>query len=91
MVTKQFLIARPDPMGNSTFDPVKLSNWTEFHQYVDNLPDEERILFDLLWYEGLTLHEAAESIGMSERTLRRRWQLARVQLYRQLMDDGSDD
>ncbi len=81
----------PDPMGNSTFDPVKLSNWTEFHQYVDNLPDEERILFDLLWYEGLTLHEAAESIGMSERTLRRRWQLARVQLYRQLMDDGSDD
>lgn len=77
-----------EPVGNSTFDPIKLSSWTEFHEYVEKLPEEERILFDLLWYEGLTLQEAADSIGMSERTVRRRWQLARVNLYRQLMDDG---
>jgi RNA polymerase sigma-70 factor (ECF subfamily) len=77
-----------EPVVNSTFDPIKLSSWTEFHEYVEELPEEERILFDLLWYEGLTLTEAADSIGMSERTVRRRWQLARVNLYRQLMDDG---
>ncbi len=77
-----------EPAVNSTFDPIKLSSWTEFHEYVEKLPEEERILFDLLWYEGLTLQEAADSVGMSERTVRRRWQLARVNLYRQLMDDG---
>lgn len=76
-----------EPMQNSTFDPVKLGSWTEFHEYVDKLPEDERILFDLLWYEGLTLQEAAESIGISERTLRRRWQLARVQLYQQLLEE----
>lgn len=75
-------------MGNSTHDPVKLSNWTEFHEYVDVLPEDERTLFDLLWYQGLTLDEAAESIGSSERTVRRRWQLARVNLYRILFPDG---
>lgn len=80
-----------EPVGNSTFDPVKLGSWTEFHEYVDALPDEERTLFDLLWYEGLTLQEAADSMGTSERTLRRRWQLARVNLYRRLLDEGEGD
>ncbi len=49
-----------EPAVNSTFDPIKLSSWTEFHEYVEKLPEEERILFDLLWYEGLTLQEAAD-------------------------------
>lgn len=80
--------AMVDLMGNSTHDPVKLSDWTEFHEYVDVLPEDERTLFDLLWYQGMTLDEAAESIGSSERTVRRRWQLARVTLYRQLLADG---
>ncbi len=40
-----------EPVGNSTFDPIKLSSWTEFHEYVEKLPEDERILFDLLWYE----------------------------------------
>lgn len=77
-----------DLADNSTYDPVNLSNWTEFHEYVENLPDDERTLFDLLWYQGLTLDEAAESIGSSERTVRRHWQLARVNLYRTLIADG---
>ncbi len=80
-----------DMMGNSTYDPVNLSNWTEFHQYVEKLPEEERTLFDLLWYQGMTLNEAAESIGSSERTVRRHWQLARVTLFRALMSTGQED
>ncbi len=73
--------------GNSTFDPVKLSHWTEFHQYVERLPEEERTLFDLLWYQGMTLQEAANSLGTSERTVRRRWQMARLNLHRDLFVD----
>lgn len=76
-----------EPAANSTFDPVKLSGWTEFHEYVEKLPDEERTLFDLLWYQGVTLQEAADSMGSSERTIRRRWRIARVNLYRNLIDN----
>ena len=79
-----------DLESNSTYDPVNLSNWTEFHEYVEKLPDEERTLFDLLWYQGLTLDEAAESVGSSERTVRRRWRLARVNLYRDLLATGEN-
>jgi RNA polymerase sigma factor (sigma-70 family) len=71
--------------GNSTYDPVNLSTWTEFHEYVEKLPEVERTLFDLLWYQGMTLDEAAESIGSSERTVRRRWRLARLSLHRDLL------
>ena len=75
-------------MGNSTYDPVNLSSWTEFHEYVENLSDDERTLFDLLWYQGMTLDEAAESIGSSERTVRRRWRSARVNLSKILLSRG---
>ena len=74
-------------MGDSTYDPVKLSNWTEFHEYVEKLPDDERTLFDLLWYQGMMLAEAAESIGVSERTVRRHWRLARLTLFQRLLAD----
>lgn len=80
----------PVEASNSTYDPVNLSNWTEFHEYVEKLPEEERTLFDLLWYQGMTLDEAAESIGTSERTVRRRWRVARVELYRDLLAAGEN-
>lgn len=82
----QSSFAPAEPIDKSTYDPVKLSSWTEFHEYVEKLSDDERILFDLLWYQGMTLVEAAESLGSSERTLRRRWRLARVNLYRDLLE-----
>ena len=74
-------------MANSTYDPVNLSSWTEFHEYVEKLPDDERTLFDLLWYQGMTLEEAAESMGSSERTVRRHWRLARMTLHQNLLAD----
>jgi len=40
-------------MGNSTHDPVNLSSWTEFHEYLEKFPDEERTPFDLLCYQGM--------------------------------------
>lgn len=81
--------AAPD----QTYDPQQLGRWTEFHEYVDKLPEEDRTLFDLLWYQGMTLGEAAETMGAAERTVRRRWKTARVNLYRALLDesDGASD
>jgi RNA polymerase sigma-70 factor (ECF subfamily) len=45
------------------------------------LPDELREVFDLIWYQGLSRAEAAEVIGISERTLMRRWQEARLTIF----------
>jgi RNA polymerase sigma-70 factor (ECF subfamily) len=65
-----------------TAEPGNLLEWTEFHALVDSLPEEEREVFNLLWYEGLPQGEAARILGISPRTLTRRWQDARLRLFR---------
>ena len=54
----------------------------EFHQKVEELPKEQREVFDLLYYHGVTQPEAAQVLGMSERTLKRRWQETRQAMYK---------
>jgi RNA polymerase sigma factor (sigma-70 family) len=73
----------PSPMGAvaaDADDPARLNAWTEFHRQVERLPDEEREVFDLLWYQGLTQGEAAEILVVSEKTVNRRWMAARMRL-----------
>ncbi len=67
--------------GNSTQEPGRLAVWTEFHQRVERLPEEEREAFDCLWYQGLTYREAADVLGVSEATVKRRWVAARRRLH----------
>jgi RNA polymerase sigma-70 factor (ECF subfamily) len=71
----------PLDIADPTHDPDRLDAWTEFHHLVDALPDEQREAFDLIWYQGLPRAEAAEVLGISERTLMRRWQAARLAIY----------
>ncbi len=47
----------------------------------ERLPAEEREVFDLLWYQELSQAEAAALLGVSERTIKRRWQSARIMLH----------
>jgi RNA polymerase sigma-70 factor (ECF subfamily) len=77
--------AGPTPAGTS--DAGDLQLWGEVHQQIAALPDEERQTFDLLWYQGLTQPEAAALLGVSLRTLKRRWQAARVLLAQALGGD----
>lgn len=69
---------------DSTNEPVKLSVWSEFHRHVELLDDEDREIFDLLWYQDLTQSEAAVLLGVSERTVKRRWQRARLAVHARL-------
>lgn len=66
--------------GDTTFDGGKLALWTEFHARVERLPDEDRALFDLLWYQGLSQSEAAPLLGMHVRQVSRRWMSLRLEL-----------
>jgi RNA polymerase sigma factor (sigma-70 family) len=51
----------------------KLAEWTRFHDLAASLPDDERQLFDMVWYLGMTQDEIAVVLGCSARTIRRRW------------------
>jgi RNA polymerase sigma factor (sigma-70 family) len=63
-----------------TNDPERFEAWARFHRGVESLNDEDREVFDLLWYQGLTQGEAAEVLGLSEKTVNRRWVAARMRL-----------
>jgi len=74
-----------EPAGGAAPDP--LLSWIEVRRPAALLPKDERDVFALLWYQGLSQAEAAEALGVSERTVKRRWQSARLKLYDALHGD----
>jgi RNA polymerase sigma-70 factor (ECF subfamily) len=81
------------PVGNEADpggEPSTLAEWTEFHEKVQRLPDAERAVFDLLWYEGMTQAEAAQVLGVTERTVKNRWRSAKLELQRLLGEGPSE-
>jgi RNA polymerase sigma-70 factor (ECF subfamily) len=71
--------------------PADLAEWAEFHDAVEQLPADERELFDLLFYQGLEQAEAAALLGVPLRTLKRHWQKARLALRERLHDQLPGD
>lgn len=63
-------------------EPSSLAQWTELHEEIGRLPDEEREVVGLVFYQGLSQAEAAELLGISLRTLQRRWHDALCKLHR---------
>ena len=53
---------------------------------IEGLPEAEREVFDLVGIQALTHAEAAEVVGVSEKTVQRRLNRARLLLAEQLAD-----
>ena len=53
---------------------------------IENLPDEEREVFDLIRIQGLTQAETAELIGVSAKTVQRRLNRSLLLLSQELDD-----
>jgi RNA polymerase sigma-70 factor (ECF subfamily) len=70
--------------GSGSLEPSRLAAWTEFHEQVLSLPEQEQEVFDLVWYQGLKLTEAADLLSVSARTVTRRWQAACLKLHQAL-------
>lgn len=68
----------PPTMGD---DPGRMEAWAAFHEQVEALPAEEKEVFDLLWYQELPQAEVATLLGVSDRTIKRRWAAARLRLH----------
>jgi RNA polymerase sigma factor (sigma-70 family) len=73
-----------------TNEPGGLTDWTEFHEQVEALPDEQREVFNLVWYQGLTQVEAAALIGVTERVVKWRWRAARLTLHQALRGESPE-
>jgi RNA polymerase sigma factor (sigma-70 family) len=63
-----------------------LDLWCRFHEAVEQLPAEEREVLGLVYYHGWTQKQIAELFQVDERTIRRRWQSACLQIH-QLVGD----
>jgi RNA polymerase sigma factor (sigma-70 family) len=76
-------IAELEPAGASP-DPARLAELAEIHEFIEQLPDDLRDMFDLLWYQELTYAEAAKVLDISERHVGRMWFKAKLELGRLL-------
>lgn len=68
-------------------EPASLAEWSEFHSAVQKLPDVEREVFDLYWYEGLDQKQIATLLNVSDRTVKSRWRNAKLLLSQILSTD----
>lgn len=83
--------AADDPGGQLDTDrnidakqPVTFEQWTEFHEATEQLPQEIRETFSLVWYAGLQQNEVASILKVSHRTVIRRMNEARRLLHEML-------
>ena len=71
------------------FEPRSLIEWTEFHETIETLPEVEKEVISLLWYDGISRQECARLLGISLSTLKRREVSARL-ILREKFQGGID-
>jgi RNA polymerase sigma factor (sigma-70 family) len=59
--------------GQTTYDPARLAQWTEFHERVATLPEDERAVFEMHYYLGLPQAQVAELLDLHPRKVSRLW------------------
>ncbi len=62
--------------------------WDRFHDLVEALPEDERAVVDCLFLSELTQEETAHVLGVSLRTVKRRWQSARIWLQAAIEEEA---
>lgn len=86
-----FLVEEALDAGDGLDDQeIPLERWEEFHAAVESLPEEHREVFRLVWYLGTDRETTAKTLGLSVRTVGRRWQEAREMVTRALHPDGEE-
>ena len=68
-------------------EEIPMARWEQFHSAVEQLPEEHREVFKLAWYLGLDQNATAKALGLSRRTVQRKWQEAQDMIAK-LMGNG---
>jgi RNA polymerase sigma factor (sigma-70 family) len=78
----------PPEFANNTYDPARMALWTEFHQKVSALGEEERAVFELHYYLDLPQVEIARLLSLHPRKVSYLWIAATEKLADGLGDAG---
>jgi RNA polymerase sigma factor (sigma-70 family) len=79
--------ARPAPSpAETTCDPARLALWTEFHEKVATLGEQERAVFEMHYYLELPQAQIAQLLGLHPRKVSYLWIAATEKL-----GEGLDD
>jgi RNA polymerase sigma factor (sigma-70 family) len=76
--------AEPVAPGSDRQEVEELERWAALHEEVGRLPEQEREVFGLRHYEGLTWPAIAEVLHINEKTARTRWNSALISLQETL-------
>ncbi len=79
----------PYDRADTKHEPSRLAFWSEFHREFENLPDEQRIIFDLHYFAEFPQAEIARLLEMHPKQVSRLWIAATVRLAERL--DGIED
>ena len=60
--------------------PDAMAQWAELHEHIGQLDESDREIVDLIFYQGLNQAETAEVLGVSVRTVQRRWHAVLLKL-----------
>jgi RNA polymerase sigma factor (sigma-70 family) len=70
--------------GNQTYDGARLALWTEFHNKVGRLEEQERTVFEMHYYLGLPQAEIARALELHPRKVSYLWVAATEKLADEL-------
>ncbi len=73
--------------ADETGNPESAIEWGEFHETIEQLPEEQREVVELLFYHGLSQDEASKLMDVSVRTVKRYWRAARMALHEKMQGD----
>jgi RNA polymerase sigma factor (TIGR02999 family) len=59
----------------------------DLYQQIEGLPSQEREVVDLIYFHGFSQAETATQLGVTERTVRRYWTVARLRLFEALKEN----
>jgi RNA polymerase sigma factor (sigma-70 family) len=70
----------PPASANTTYDPARLALWTELHEKVATLSEQERAVFEMHYYLELPQAEIARALGLHPRKVSYLWVAATEKL-----------
>jgi RNA polymerase sigma factor (TIGR02999 family) len=82
-------VSLTDALTSAKQEDTMLPALDEALERLEALDPEQARIIELRYFVGLTVEEAAEALGMSPATLKRRWTLARAWLFRALTENPS--
>lgn len=77
-------VSLTDSLVKAADDDAMLPALDEALTRLEGIDPEQARIIELRYFVGLSVEEAADALGMSPATLKRRWALARAWLFREL-------